>query len=57
MGEFDDVSATNPLLNEINYAVDNNFIEGTSSDTFSPNAYMTRAEYAEILERFIDYVK
>ena len=29
--EFDDVSATNPLLNEINYAVDNNFIENQNS--------------------------
>ncbi|MBQ8523945.1 MAG: S-layer homology domain-containing protein [Clostridia bacterium] len=49
--EFDDVSATNPLLNEINYAVDNNFIEGTSSDTFSPNAYMTRGDMVLMLYR------
>ncbi len=49
--EFDDVSATNPLLNEINYAVDNNFIEGTSSDTFSPDAYMTRGDMVLMLYR------
>ena len=49
--QFTDVSSTAPLLDAINYAVDNNFIEGTSNTTFSPNSYMTRGNMVLMLYR------
>ena len=49
--QFTDVPSTAPLLDAINYAVDNNFIEPTSSTTFSPNSYMTRGNMVLMLYR------
>jgi len=49
--QFTDVPSTAPLLDAINYAVDNNFIEPTSNTTFSPNSYMTRGNMVLMLYR------
>jgi len=40
-----------------NWAVGAGIIEGYPDNTLRPGANLTRAEYAEILERFVDYVK
>ena len=40
-----------------NWAVGAGIIEGYPDNTLRPAANLTRAEYAEILERFVDYVK
>jgi len=40
-----------------NWAVGAGIIEGYPDNTLRPGANLTRAEYAEILERFMDYVK
>ena len=40
-----------------NWAVGAGIIEGYPDNTLRPAAELTRAEYAEILERFMDYVK
>ena len=40
-----------------NWAVGAGIIEGYPDNTLRPAAELTRAEFAEILERFIDYVK
>ena len=40
-----------------NWAVAEGIIEGYPDNTLRPAANLTRAEYAEILERFMDYVK
>lgn len=40
-----------------NWAVAEGIIEGYPDNTLRPGANLTRAEYAEILERFMDYVK
>ncbi|MBQ8523934.1 MAG: S-layer homology domain-containing protein [Clostridia bacterium] len=40
-----------------NWAVGEGIIEGYPDNTLRPAANLTRAEYAEILERFMDYVK
>ena len=40
-----------------NWAVGAGIIEGYPDNTLRPAAELTRAEYAEILERFVDYVK
>ena len=39
-----------------NWAVGAGIIEGYPDNTLRPAAELTRAEYAEILERFVDYV-
>ena len=40
-----------------NWAVGEGIIEGYPDNTLRPGDNLTRAEYAEILERFMDYVK
>lgn len=51
--KFTDVPADVWYLDELNYALANGFIAGTSSTTFSPSANITRGQFVTILGRMM----
>lgn len=48
---FEDVPANYWAYDEIAYVYDNGIMQGTTKTTFSPEKYMTRAEFATVLYR------
>ena len=52
--KFTDVSANAWYLDELNYAVYNGYISGTSATTFSPDATITRGQFVTILGRMLN---
>ena len=50
---FSDVSIGNTYRDSINYVTDNNLIDGTSSNTFSPDNGFTRADVATMFYRYM----
>lgn len=50
---FTDVPADAWYLDELEYAVFNGYISGTSANTFSPDAQITRAQFVTILGRTV----
>ena len=52
--KFTDVPANAWYLDELNYAVANGYISGTSSTTFSPDATITRGQFVTILGRMLN---
>ena len=44
-------------LNAWNWALDSGIVEAYSDNTLRPDATLTRAEFATMLTRFMDYVK
>lgn len=51
--KFTDVSQTAWYLGELEYAVYNGYISGTSASTFSPDANITRGQFVTILGRML----
>ena len=52
--KFTDVPANAWYLDELNYAVANGYISGTSATTFSPDATITRGQFVTILGRMLN---
>lgn len=52
--KFTDVPNGAWYLGELNYAVANGFISGTSATTFSPDATITRCQFVTILGRLVN---
>ncbi len=52
--KFTDVPANAWYLNELNYALANGYISGTSATTFSPSANITRGQFVTILGRMLN---
>lgn len=48
---FNDVKTSDWFYDSVNYAYNNNLFEGTSLNTFSPNAGMTRGMFVTVLGR------
>lgn len=55
--KFTDVPANAWYKSELDYAVLNGYINGTSDTTFSPNSTLTRGQFVTILGRMIDPVE
>ncbi|MBD5161690.1 MAG: hypothetical protein HDT14_06710 [Oscillibacter sp.] len=51
--KFTDVPSDAWYLDELEYAVYNGYISGTSADTFSPSVIITRGEFVTILGRML----
>lgn len=56
-GAFNDVSQSNPYYKEIYIGVQNSLVSGTSANTFSPNAKITREEMAAFFTRALSFKK
>lgn len=54
VGKFKDVSTSNPYYNEIYTGVKAGLVSGTSANTFSPNAHITRQEIAVFFTRALN---
>lgn len=52
--KFTDVPADAWYLNELDYALANGYISGTSATTFSPSADITRGQFVTILGRMLN---
>ncbi len=51
--KFTDVPANAWYLNELNYALANGYISGTSATTFSPDGNLTRGQFVTIFGRMV----
>lgn len=54
VSKFTDIPANAWYLDELAYAVEHGYISGTSANTFSPDAQVTRAQFVTILGRMLN---
>lgn len=54
VSKFTDIPANAWYLDELSYAVEHGYISGTSANTFSPDAQVTRAQFVTILGRMLN---